>query len=102
MENQRYKDSSKKGSFRVRHFAERIDEKRRLLRLVCEAQPLITLTSYDLPKRCPPVRAERPNQDSRHERRTRCPSARMTTAASAIVIRTEELQPQSFVRNAAM
>ena len=53
MENQRYKDSSKKGSFRVRHFAERIDEKRRLLRLVCEAQPLITLTSYDLPKRWP-------------------------------------------------
>ena len=53
MQNQHHKDSSGKSSFRARHFAERIDGKRRLLRLVCEAQPLITLTSYDLPKRCP-------------------------------------------------
>lgn len=53
MENQHHNDSTGRSSFRARHFAERIDEKRRLLRLVCEAQPLITLTSYDLPKRCP-------------------------------------------------
>lgn len=53
MENQRRNDSRGKSSVRVRHFAERIDGKRRLLRFVCEAQPLITLTSYDLPKRCP-------------------------------------------------
>jgi hypothetical protein len=38
---------------RLKHFAERVDEKRRLLRFVCEGQPLITLTCYDLPKRCP-------------------------------------------------
>ena len=56
MANQRHNDSNGKKSERNRpraHFAERIDEKRRLLRFVCEAQPLITLTSYDLPKRCP-------------------------------------------------
>jgi len=53
MQSQHHNGSSGKSSFRVRHFAERIDGKRRLLRLVCEAQPLITLTSYDLPKRCP-------------------------------------------------
>jgi hypothetical protein len=53
MENQHHNDSNGRSPFRARHFAERIDENRRLLRLVCEAQPLITLTSYDLPKRCP-------------------------------------------------
>jgi hypothetical protein len=53
MENQRRNDSRGKSSVRTRHFAERIGGKRRLLRFVCEAQPLITLTIYDLPKRCP-------------------------------------------------
>lgn len=56
MKNQHHNDSSgrKSGRNSLRaHFAERVDEKRRLLRFVCEAQPLITLTSYDLPKRCP-------------------------------------------------
>ncbi len=58
------------------HFVERINEKRRLLRFVCEAQPLITLTSYDLPKRCPlcaqpnPIKivgAEGGQDDRRHD-----------------------------------
>jgi hypothetical protein len=40
-------------SVRVRHFAERMDPKRGLLRFSCEAQPLVILTIYDLPKRCP-------------------------------------------------
>lgn len=38
---------------RMRHLAECIDGKRPLLRFVCEAQPLITLRSYGLPRRCP-------------------------------------------------
>jgi hypothetical protein len=46
-------DLSGRSSTRARHFVERIDEKRRLLRFVCETQPLITLTSYDPPKLCP-------------------------------------------------
>jgi hypothetical protein len=51
--NQEPNDSRGKASIRVRHFAERIGGKSRLLRFVCEAQPLIVLTIHDLPKRCP-------------------------------------------------
>ena len=40
-------------SVRMRHFTERINDKRRLLRFVCEARPLIVLTIHDVPKRCP-------------------------------------------------
>jgi hypothetical protein len=53
MENRHRSDSRGRGPARIRHFAERIDGKPRLLRFVCETRPLITLRSYDLPKRCP-------------------------------------------------
>lgn len=53
MENQRHNDSRGRHPVRMRHFAECIDGKRPLLRFVCEAQPLITLRTYGIPKRCP-------------------------------------------------
>jgi hypothetical protein len=51
--NQQRNDSRGKASVRVRHSTERIDGRRGLLRFLCEAKPLIVLTVYDLPKRCP-------------------------------------------------
>ncbi len=49
------------------HFTARLDEKRGLYRFVCESQPLMTVTSHGIPKRCPlcgqnyPIKGERQN-----------------------------------------
>jgi hypothetical protein len=53
------------------HFTARVDENRGLYRFVCESQPLMTLTSHGIPKRCPlcgqnyPIRSGR--RDTRGE-----------------------------------
>ena len=70
MEEKRYSESNRReagrGSARTRHFTARLDEKRELYRFVCESQPLMTLTSHRLPKRCPlcgqnyPIKSEKP------------------------------------------
>jgi hypothetical protein len=56
---------------RTLHFVGSLDQKRELYRFVCESQPLMTLTSHGLPKRCPlcgqnyPIRSGR--RDTRGE-----------------------------------
>lgn len=62
---------------RALHFTARLDEKRGLYRFVCDSQPLMTLTSHGIPKRCPlcgqhyPIKDERPKmrgeQDARQQ-----------------------------------
>lgn len=60
------------------HFTAHLDERRGLYRFVCDSQPLMTLTSHGLPKRCPlcgkhyPVKGEgqlnmRGEQDARQQ-----------------------------------
>jgi hypothetical protein len=52
---------------RTLHFVGSFDQKRNLYRFVCEFQPLMTLTSHGIPKRCPlcgrnyPIKAQKPN-----------------------------------------
>jgi hypothetical protein len=64
MEKRRYSESSAReaarDSSRGLHFTARVDEKRGLYRFVCESQPLMTLTSHGLPKRCPFCRQDDP------------------------------------------
>lgn len=57
MDNRSYDASRGKqthrGRLRALHFTSRLDEKRGLLRFVCDSQPLMTLTSHGVPRRCP-------------------------------------------------
>lgn len=57
MDNVGYGQSRGRETDRVRsralHFSSRFDEKRGLFRFVCDSQPLITLTSHGIPRRCP-------------------------------------------------
>ncbi len=82
MEEQRRSESSARetrgSSLRILHFTAHLDEKRGLYRFVCDSQPLMTLTSHGLPKRCPlcgqhyPIKSEglsmRGEQDARQQR----------------------------------
>jgi hypothetical protein len=49
------------------HFPAAFDERRGLYRFVCDSQPLMTLTSAGVPKRCPlcgqnyPIKSQTPN-----------------------------------------
>ena len=47
-------------SIETLHFISRFDEKKGLYAFVCEEQPLLTLTSYGLPERCPFCRQGNP------------------------------------------
>ena len=42
------------------HFLARVRENRNQYAFVCESQPLLTLTSHGIPKRCPLCRQENP------------------------------------------
>lgn len=70
MEEKRHSEPSARGTRKGRstalHFTARIDERRGLYRFVCDSQPLLTLTSHGIPKRCPlcgqnyPIKSEKP------------------------------------------
>jgi hypothetical protein len=48
------------GSTQYIHFLARVKENRNQYVFVCESQPLLTLTSHGLPKRCPFCRQDNP------------------------------------------
>lgn len=48
----RWRESTR-SSFGARHFTAQVDERRGLYKFACESQPLMTLTSYGSPRRCP-------------------------------------------------
>lgn len=58
---------TRRGGSQALHFTARFDEKHGLYRFVCDSQPLMTLTSHGIPKRCPlcgqnyPIKSETPN-----------------------------------------
>jgi hypothetical protein len=52
--------SAPKLSAKRSHFATAVDLQRGLFRFVCDGQPLMTLTSYGYPRRCPLCRERNP------------------------------------------
>ena len=48
------------GSTQYLHFLASIRQDRNQYAIVCESQPLLTVTSYGLPKRCPLCRQDNP------------------------------------------
>lgn len=81
MEERQQNESStgetRRGRSTALHFTARLDVKRGLYRFVCDSQPLLTLTSHGIPRRCPlcgqnyPVKSEMPSmrgeQDARQQ-----------------------------------
>ena len=49
-----------KSSDQLLHFVVAIDDQREMLGFCCETQPLVTVSSYRRPKRCPFCKQENP------------------------------------------
>lgn len=63
------------GSTQYLHFIADVRQSRNQYAFVCECQPLLTLTSHRLPKRCPLCRQEKPigseiQRGRRYDRKT--------------------------------